>query len=153
MPKIYEQKYFSYQGKQYGYGTIVKLKSKIYRGITRIENCGGITEFCKGSTNGMYQFRIITNELHQKGGICIDTSLDDAIECIIKPVEVELQPVWENALENYRKMDKHQRPDTLLCTLWYIAAMLVTTIFKDRIGLWIIETFLYLRYLVNKYRD
>lgn len=153
MSRLYEKKYFFYQGNNYGYGTVVKLNPRVYQNIPRIKDCDGVMEFCEGLTNGSCKFRIMTNDIYKKGCIYLNAPLDNSIEFIIKPVEAILQPVWENALENYRKSDKYQRPDTTLCTLWYVAIVLVTTIFKDRIGLWIIETILYINYLINKYRD
>jgi hypothetical protein len=150
---IYEKNYFTYQGKHYGYGTVVKLKPAIYRGISKIENCDGVMEFYEGLTSGVIRFCAITNDIRKKAARDVIISPEDAIEYIITPVYVELQPVWKKALVNYYQTDKDHRPDTFLGTLWYIIIMIGGALFYDRVLIWIIATIIYIRYLVNRYRD
>jgi hypothetical protein len=153
MSRSYEKKYFTYQGKYYGYGTVVKLKPEAYAGLVRIENCGGIMEFHKGYTNGNYQFRIVTDDIYQKSSIFLKDPLENSIGSIVKPVEVVPQSAWQNALENFSKTPQGTRPDVKQGTIIYIAVLLLTAIFKDRVGLWILETIVYVIYLINAYRD
>ena len=153
MPRFYEKKHFIYKGKYYGYGTVVKLKPEVYDGLVRIGKCGGIMEFHKGQTNGHYEFRIVTDDIYQRSCIFLKDPLENSIEYIVKPVEVVPQPAWQNALENYAKTPKGTRPDVTQGVVIYIAVLLLTAIFKDRIGLWILETIVFLVYLVNAYRD
>jgi hypothetical protein len=153
MARIYEKNYFTYRGKNYGYGTVVKLKPEMYRGIPKIENCNGVMEFYEGLTSGVVRVRIVTDDIRKKGGMDIMVSPEDAIECIITPVYAELRPTWEKALENYHKTDKYHRPDTFLGTLLYIIIMIGGTLFYDRILIWVVATIVYLRYMINKYRD
>ena len=153
MARFYEKKHFTYRGKCYGYGTIVKLKPEVYEGLVRIGNCGGIMEFHKGQTNGHYEFRTITDDIYKKSCIYLKEPMENSIEYIVKPVEVVPQPAWQNALENYAKTPKGTRPDVTQGTVIYIAVLLLTALFKDRIGLWVLETILYIIYLINAYRD
>ena len=153
MSKSYEKKYFAYKGKYYGYGTVVKLKPQVYAGLVRIENCGGIMEFHKGYTNGNYQFRIVTDYIYHKSSIFLKDPLENSIESIVKPIEVIPQSALQNALENFAKTPKGTRPDVTQGTIIFIAVLLLTAIFKDRMGLWILETIFYIVYLINAYRD
>ena len=153
MANVYEKNYFTYRGRHYGYGTVVKLKPEIYKGIPCIEDCGGVMKFYEGLTSGIMRFCVITNDIRKRGSRDISISPDNAIESIITPVHVELRPVWEKALDNYHKADKNHRPDTFLGTLWYIIIMMGGALFYGRILIWVVATFVYFRYLVNRYRD
>ena len=153
MSRLYEKKYFTYRGKNYGYGTIVKLKPEVYQGLVRISNCDGVLEFYEGLSNGICKFRVVTDEISKKSSIHLKMPLENTIEYIVEPVEIVPQPTWQNALENYSRTPKGTRPDVTQGVIIYIAVLLLTAIFNDRIGLWIIETILFFIYLINAYRD
>lgn len=153
MSRLYEKKYFTFRGKNYGYGTVVKLKKEAYQGRPRIESCDGVLEFYEGLSNGICKFRIVTDDIYKKSSMLLNEPLENSIECIVKPIEVIPQSAWQNALENYAKTPKGTRPDVTQGTIIYIVALVFTAIFKARIGLWILETILYIIYLINAYRD
>ena len=146
--------YFDFHGVRYGVGTIVKLKWEQYGCRRNIERCNGIAEFVGGMDSGYIKFNgIIPGEKYENCGIGWVAKPEDKIEEIIKPVYYDNKPTWQIALENYNNTPKLCRRDIAPGTILYIASILITVIFKDRIGLWLIETFLYLKYLVDIYRD
>lgn len=153
MSRLYEKKHFTYRGKSYGYGTVVKLKPEVYQELVHISNCDGVLEFYEGLSNGICKFRVVTYDISKKSSIHLKEPLENAIEYIVEPVEIVPQPTWQNALENYARTPKGTRPDVTQGVIIYIVFLLLTAIFKDRVGLWIIETILFVIYLINAYRD
>ena len=146
--------YFDFKGVRYGVGTIVKLKWEQYGCRRNIEKCNGMAEFIGGLDNGYIKFNgIVPGEEYDYCGIGWVAKPEDKIEDIIKPVYYENKPTWQIALENYNKTPKFCRPDIAPGTILYIAAVLVSAIFKGNVFLWIIETFFYIRYLIDMYRD
>lgn len=150
----YEKNWFEYQGRYYGYGTIVKLKPEVYRGIIRIEKREGKMIFVKGLTNGSMRFVGAYNpDGWEKIGIYGIWNPNEIIEYIIKPVYVELRPVWEDALKNYKSATPEHKHLTFPGTLWYAIIMIGGAIFNARWIIWIIATIIYFSYWINKYRD
>lgn len=145
--------YFDFQGKRYGIGTIVKLKSEEYGCGRNIERCNGIAKFVGGLESGYIKFSGIIPPGTGYCGIGWVAKPEDKIEKIIEPVYYENKPIWQIAMENYQKTPKNCRADIAPGTIIYIAVMLVGSIFYARIGIWILATILYLRYLINIYRD
>ena len=148
----YEKNWFEYQGRYYGYGTIVKLKPEMYRGLSGAIKIGGFFEFCSGSTSGWIHFKSAKPEI-SKVSIGDIWNPNNVIEYIVKPVYVELQPVWKKAVENYSKESPEHKHLAFPGTLWYIAIMITGTLFYGRILIWIIATIIYGVYWTNKYRD
>ena len=145
--------YFDFQGKRYGVGTIVKLKPEEYGCGRNIERCNGIAKFVGGLDSGYIKFSGIVPLGAAYCGIGWVAKPEDKIEEIIEPVYYEYKPIWKIALDNYRDTPKNRRADIAPGTIIYIAVMLVGSIFYARIGIWILATILYLRYLINIYRD
>jgi hypothetical protein len=151
----YEKNWFEYKGRYYGYGTIVKLKPEVYKGIPAIENkCKGIVKFKEGVTNGYLTFSgVYTTDTLLRPGFRGFWDPNDIIEYIVEPVYVELQPVWKKAVENYNKAAPEHKHLAFTGTIWYIAIMVIGTLFNDRLFIYIIATIIYWKYWVNKYRD
>ncbi len=145
--------YFDFRGKRYGVGTIVKLKSEEYGCGREIQRCHGIAKFVGGLESGYIKFDGIVPLGERYCGIGWVAKPEDKIEAIIEPVYYEYKPTWQIAMENYSKTPKHSRADTAPGTILYIAAMLVGSIFKGNWVIWIIATCVYLKYLVDIYRD
>lgn len=145
--------YFDFKGVRYGVGTVVKIKWEPYGSRREIERCGGIAKFVEGLESGYLSFVGEPLEGYLPCNIAITTDPNDRIEKIITPVYYDNKPVWKVAMDNYNKTPRAMRADIAPGTVLYIASVLVSAIFKDRIGLWIIETLLYLKYLIDIYRD
>ena len=145
--------YFDYKGVRYGVGTIVKIKWEPYGSRIQIERCDGVAEFVGGFESGYLKFVGESIEGCLSCNIGIRTDPNDRIEKIIKPVYYENRPVWQTAAENYKKTPRACRADIAPGTILYIAAMLVLAIFKNRWLGWIAATLLYLKYLIDIYRD
>ena len=145
--------YFDFQGERYGVGTIVKLKPEEYGCGRNIERCNGIAKFVRGLDSGYIKFSGIVPPGTGYCGIGWVAKPEDKIEEIIEPVYYENKPIWKMALDNYQNTPKNRRADIAPGTIIYIAVMLVGSIFYARIGIWILATILYLRYLINIYRD
>ena len=152
MPRVYEKNYFTYKGVHYGYGTVVKFKPEVYKGLAGATKLKGVFEFYEGLTNGYLKFKSTDKEV-SKAGMMGDWNPNDVIECIIKPVYVELQPVWKKALENYSKATPEHKHLAFPGTAIYIIVMLVGTLFNDRWLIYIAATIIYFNYWVNQYRD
>jgi hypothetical protein len=150
----HEKNWFEYKGRHYGYGTIVKLKPEMYKGIIGIEKRNGIMKFTEGLTNGNMFFTGAHNpEGWSKVGRSGIWNPNDIIEYIVKPVYVELQPVWKKAVDNYSKAKPEHRHLAFTGTIWYIIVMIVGTLFYERWLIYIVATIIYWNYWVNKYRD
>ena len=145
--------YFEYKGVKYGVGTLVLLKPEQYGSGRQIERCHGIAKFVEGYESGYLKFQGLVPKGENPCWIGVRTSPDDRIEKILDPVPYEYKPAWEKALENYKKTSPALRPDIAPGTILYIAVMIVGAIFKDAIGIWILATFFYLKYLVNMYTN
>lgn len=147
------QNYFDFQGKRYGVGTIVKFKSSEYNINSEIKRCDGVATFIGGLDSGYLRFKGDVPLGVRYCGIAIFDSPENRIEKIIKPVCYDNKPIWQIAVNNYKKTPASSRADIAPGTILYIAAMLVGAIFKGNWVIWIIATFCYLKYLINIYRD
>ena len=154
MSRNYPRNYFDFQGKRYGAGTVVKIKpGGKYTSQRELQRCNGIAIFEHGWTSGFLSFRGVVPPGTGYCGIAILDSPENNIEKIIKPVYYEYRPTWQIAMENYQKTPKNCRADIAPGTVLYIAALLVSAIFKGAIVLWAMETVIYVGYLINIYRD
>lgn len=145
--------YFDFQGKRYGVGTIVKFKSAEYNINSEIKRCDGVATFIGGLDSGYLRFKGDVPLGVRYCGIAIFDNPENRIENIIEPVYYDNKPVWKIAMDNYSKTPSARRADIAPGTILHIAAMLVGAIFKGNWVIWIIATILYLRYLINIYRD
>ena len=57
MSHNYEKNWFEYKGRHYGYGTIVKLKPEVYKGMPIATKLGGIFKFVKGKSRDNLLFK------------------------------------------------------------------------------------------------
>lgn len=149
----HKRNYFDFRGRRYGVGTVVKIKWEPYGSRRAIEMCDGVAQFVEGFESGLLTFKGTDSTGYLQCNIGVRGNPDDRIEKIIKPIYYENKPTWQIALENYQKTPRTCRADIAPGTILYIASVLVSAIFKDKIGLWIIETILYLKYLIDIYRD
>lgn len=146
--------YFDFHGKRYGIGTVVKFKKNgKYTSQREIDRCNGIAIFKGGLESGYLRFSGIIPPGTGYCGIGVFGNANDSIEAIIEPVYYENKPMWQIALNNYQNTPETRRADISPGTILYITAMLVGTIFNARIGIWAIATFIYLKYLIDIYRD
>ena len=120
--------YMKYKGKYYDKGTIVKI-----RGIL-----GVVTAEFTGWTYSNYGCFRAVNEKES----CLYNKYDPIgvnayIVEIVKPIYPNLTSVTS------KKVDDNNKPpswEVEVAWIWYIVIMLVTVIFKERIGLWILES-------------
>ena len=145
--------YFDFKGIRYGVGTIVKLKPEEYGCGKNIERCNGVAEFIGGLDSGYIKFSGIIPPGTGYCGIGWVAKPEDKIEKIITPVYYHNKPTWQIAIENYEKTPQNMRADIAPGTILYIAAMIAGAIFKGKVLIWIMATIVYLRYLINIYRD
>ena len=145
--------YFDFQGARYGVGTVVKIKPEQYGSRCEIERCNGIATFIGGLDSGYLKFSGKVPQGDRYCGIALFDKPDDRIEEIIEPVYYENKPAWQIAMDNYKTTPKNRRADISPGTVLYITSMLIGVMFKARIGIWIIATLFYLKYLINIYRD
>jgi hypothetical protein len=154
MAYVHTRNYFDFKGKRYGIGTIVKIKhGGMYTSKREIDRCNGIAEFKEGLDSGYLKFSGIIPPGTGYCGLLVYGNPEDSIEEIIEPVYYENKPTWKIAMDNYAKTPRSRRADIAPGTIFYIAAMLVGAIFKGAIAIWVIATFVYLKYLINIYRD
>ena len=146
--------YFDFKGKRYGVGTLVKIKpGGTYTSKREIERCNGIAMFKNGLESGRFYFSGVIPPGTVYCGLVVCGNLEDSIEEILDPVYYEYKPTWQIAKDNYKNTPKNRRADISPGTILYETAMLVGIIFNARIIIWIVATILYLRYLINIYRD
>lgn len=145
--------YFDFNGVRYGVGTIVKLRSEKYGCGREIERCNGVAKFVGGLQSGYLKFSGVVPLGEPYCGIGWVAKPEDKIDEILEPVYYENKPTWQIAMENYAKTPPERRADIVPGTILYIAAMLVGAIFKGNWVIWIIATLLYLKHLVDIYRD
>jgi hypothetical protein len=153
MQRNYARNYFDFQGKRYGIGTVVQLKYEGCSDRREFKRCNGVAVFESGLTSGYLRFRGVVPSGEYRCGLVIFDSPEDRIEKIITPVYYVYKPTWQIALENYQKTPKSCRADIAPGTILYIAALLVSAIFKGAIVLWVMITIVYLVHLINIYRD
>ena len=123
--------YMKYKGKYYDKGTIVKI-----RGIL-----GVVTAEFTGWTYGNHGcFRPINENESSLYNNYNPGGVNAYIVEIVKPVCPKLDSVTPTQTENRSKPPSW---DVEVAWIWYIVIMLVTVIFKDRIGLWILESFIF----------
>jgi hypothetical protein len=146
--------YFEFKGKIYGVGTLVKIKpGGLYTSKHEIERCNGIARFKHGLDSGFLYFSGIVPLGAGYCGLVVYGNIEDSIEEILEPVCYEYKPTWQIAKENYQSTPKNRRADISPGTIIYVAVMLVGMIFNAWLGIWVVATILYLRYLINIYRD
>lgn len=146
--------YFDFYGKRYGVGTVVKIRpGGTYTSRREIERCDGIAKFIGGLESGYLKFSGVIPPGTGFCGIAVFDKPEDVIEKIIEPVFYEDKPTWRIAMDNYENTPPTRRADIVPGTVLYITSILVGTIFRAAVGIWIIATFFYLKYLVDIYRD
>ena len=122
------EEFIRYQGKCYGPGTVVRYRTTKWSSpmVGRIVSVDAYTFWIRYDDN--------------RGGFVriSKTSIDFAILEIIEPVEIEPPPVVPVSNRNYPSYD-----DEFYGWIWYIAIMLLGTIFNARIGIWIIATIVF----------
>lgn len=153
MKRDYVRNYFDFRGKRYGVGTVVKIKPEQYGSRREIERCNGVAKFVGGFESGYLKFSGVVPPGTGYCGIGIRANPEERIERIVEPVYYEDKPTWQIAAENYRKTPPSVRADIAPGTVLYVVAMLVGIIFKSRVGIWVIATFFYIKYLIDIYRD
>lgn len=145
--------YFDFQGKRYGVGTVVQLRSEEYGCGREIKRCNGVAKFVGGFDNGYIKFSGIVPPGTGYCGIGWIAKPEDKIEKILEPVFYENRSICEIAMDNYSKTHPARRADIAPGTVLYIAAMIVGAIFKGKFLIWAVATYFYFKYLVNIYRD
>lgn len=134
--------YFEFNGVKYGIGTIVKVPSTLDLRWRSRDEIMALSKFCG---NSCFEF------VHKQGFINLYESsghlsgkYEDYIE-IIEPVYYhEPEPMkTQNIFLRTRSDTWDAHNDVCVGLIWYIAIMLLATIFKDRIGIWILTTIVY----------
>ena len=141
--------YFEFKGVKYGIGTIVKVPTtRDLRWIPK-EELAKEAKFVGQSTFVFVpttRFVVLYEGLGHFSG-----EYEKYIE-IINPVYYqEPKPSKSPNIffrTNSGTWDAHN--EVCIGFIWYITAMLITVIFKERIGLWILETIVYLAWKAKK---
>lgn len=125
------RKYMKYKGKYYDIGTICKIKGmdgpKLVRFMGWHFNNRCSFELVDKNDYGLY-------DSYDRAGVmayCLE---------IVRPVHPNLTPVMSTQTDHNKKPPSW---DVEVAWIWYIVIMLVTVIFKDRIGLWILESLIF----------
>ena len=122
-------KYMKYKGKYYDVGTICKIKGRNGPKLVRFmgwhfNNNRWNFELVDKNDYGLY-------DSYDRAGVsayCLE---------IVKPVYPNLMLTTSIQTDN---RDKPSFWNIEVAWVWYIAIMVVTVIFKERIGLWILES-------------
>ena len=127
------RKYMKYQGKYYDVGTICKIKGRNGPKLVRFMGWHPYN-------NDRGNFELVDKNDY---GLC--GSYDRAgvmMYCleIVEPVYPKLEEVTPKQTDNRNKPPSW---DVEVAWIWYIVIMVATVIFKDRIGLWILESFIF----------
>ena len=125
-------KYMKYNGTYYDVGTICKIKGRNGPKLVRFmgwhfNNNRLNFELVDKNDYGLY-------DSYDRAGVmayCLE---------IVKPVYPNLTPVASAKTENPNKPPSW---DVEVAWIWYIVIMAATIIFKDRIGLWILESIVF----------
>ena len=141
--------YFEFQGVKYGIGTIVKIPSTLeLRWRTKDE----IVEIARFGGNSCFEF------VHKHGSINLYESsghlsgkYEDYIE-IINPVYYqEPEPPKQKNMFFRTKSDTWDaHNEVCVGFIWYIAVMLLATIFNARVEIWTIATIVYFSWKSKK---
>ena len=126
------RKYIKYKGEYYDVGTVCKIKGHYGPVLVRFlgwkyGNRGCFATIENGKSHELYNS-------YGPSGV-----MDYCLE-IVHPVRINVQPTMVSTSND---RDKPPSWDVEVAWIWYIAIMLVTVIFKDRIGLWILESFIF----------
>lgn len=141
--------YFEFKGVKYGVGTIVKVPTtRDLRWIPK-ERMIKEAKFIGQSTFVFVpttRFIVLYESMGHFSG-----PYEEYIE-IVDPVYYQEQesPKPPNIFFRTGSGAWNAHNDVCIGFIWYIVAMLVTVIFKDRIGLWILETAIYFSWKAKK---
>ena len=117
--------FIRYQGKCYGPGTVVKYRTSHWM-EPRVGTIASVQ---------LLSFWIVDNGMNIE---VYKDKIDFVILEIIEAVEVEPEPEVPVSNRRYPDCD-----DVFHGWIWYIAIMLLATIFNARIGIWIIATIVF----------
>ena len=151
--EIYNENYFIYKGVSYGVGTKVVFTDNVYKNIYNAKAKNQPHTFIRGSNTGWKGF-YWEDEASLRPKIYFNNisiyDPDNEIMEIVKPVYVELVPWQQNAWDNM--IHKKVTPDVFGGCLLYVMAMIVGTIFVDKLLIWTFATVLFIIWLLNQYR-
>lgn len=144
--------YFEFKGVKYGIGTIVKVPSSTDIRWVSPKKYSHEATFI-GNSTFRYNKLLGCITLYEDGSNLIGGKYEEYIE-IIEPVYYqEPQPlpakkgsIWTRTGSG--SWDAHG--DVCIGLIWYIVIMLVATIFKDRIAIWIITTIVFFSWKARK---
>lgn len=127
----FARKYMKYKNEYYDVGTLCKIKG--INGPVLVEFMGwqDMNRGCFKAVNPNQ-----SNELYNTYNL--QGVMDYCLE-IITPVRPDLQPITIIQTNT----NKPPSWDVEVGWIWYIVIMLITIVFKERIGLWILETFIF----------
>lgn len=120
--------YMKYKGQYYDKGTIVKIRGVL--GVVK-------AEFIGWTYNNYGCFRPVNEKescLYSKYN---PSGVNAYIVEIVKPVYPNLTSVISEKVDNSNKPSSWEIE---VAWIWYIVIMAVTIIFKERIGLWVLES-------------
>lgn len=146
------KEYFIYKGVVYGIGTKVILSEiGCKKHYISQKNKDKPHTFMFGSSGGSYIF----NWVDERGGKYGSSgatiyNLDEDIQKIVEPVYVELVSWQEKAISNM--VNKTVSPDVFGGCFLYMIAMIVGTLFIDRLLIWAFATVVFVVWLLNQYR-
>lgn len=130
------RKYMKFKGEYYDVGTICKIKSSIggpklvrFKGwVSQHQGNRGNFELLNKEDGGLYD----SYNFSGVNNYCLE---------IIKPVKPNLQQIeTPTGKDAFRDGEKPPSWKVEVAWIWYIAIMAITVIFKERIGLWILES-------------
>lgn len=123
------RKYMKYKGEYYDVGTVAKIKGCYGPVLVRFMGWKHGGRGCFKAINDNQSYHLY--DTYNFSGVmayCLE---------IVNPVRVKLQSVTTVQTDDG---DKPPSWDVEVAWIWYIVIMLVTVIFKERIGLWILES-------------
>lgn len=142
---------FEYNGKMYGAGTIITMK--FYNsGLNRIEEKK--VPFCYRTTmRDVYEIQLpngcIQGLLKQEFYDRI-ISVDDAVDTNVLQ-QTQVQIARENKKPTFK--DELNIDGLFIAWMWYIFIMAVATIFRARIGIWVLASIVFFNYRKRKLRE
>lgn len=141
--------YFEFQGDKYGVGTIVKIPRTLdLRWLPKdkiIEEARFVGNSCFEFTHRLGSINLYESSGHLSG------KYESYIE-IVQPIYYQEPepPQPQNIFIRTKSGSWDAHNDVCIGLIWYIAIMLFATIFKARIGIWILATIVYFSWKSKK---
>lgn len=127
-------KYMKFKGEYYDVGTICKIKGRLGPKLVTFKGWH--------FNNGKWSFELVNKDDYGLYDDYTNAGVNNYCLEIIEPIKPNLQEYYESN-DNKFGLPRRDKPHSWtikIAWIWYIFAMLISTIFKDRVMAWVFIT-------------